>query len=138
MYTCITKASMTYFAHAIHRCDHFCPRKGYLEKKCVCELFHPAINWFWERIEGLHLTMSILPKYPRLRNIFNKETYSLVFRSELLHKKLTITEFVFKVRVYWNLTFQEEVYKSCVEALVRSIFEGYNATVFAYGQTVRP
>ena len=32
---------------------------------------------------------------------------------------------------------QEEVYKMCVESLVKSIFEGYNATVFAYGQTVR-
>ena len=29
-----------------------------------------------------------------------------------------------------------EVYQICVEPLVKSIFEGYNATVFAYGQTV--
>jgi len=33
-------------------------------------------------------------------------------------------------------TSQEEVYSTCVESLVKSIFEGYNATVFAYGQTV--
>lgn len=32
--------------------------------------------------------------------------------------------------------FQEDVYQTCVEPLVRSIFDGYNATVFAYGQTV--
>ncbi|XP_021353306.1 kinesin-like protein KIF27 [Mizuhopecten yessoensis] len=32
-------------------------------------------------------------------------------------------------------TDQEEVYKSCVESLVKSTFDGYNATVFAYGQT---
>lgn len=31
---------------------------------------------------------------------------------------------------------QEEVYTTCVESLVKSVFEGYNATVFAYGQTV--
>ncbi|CAH1786333.1 unnamed protein product [Owenia fusiformis] len=30
---------------------------------------------------------------------------------------------------------QDEVYNKCVEPLVRSCFEGYNATVFAYGQT---
>lgn len=34
------------------------------------------------------------------------------------------------------IIFQDEVYKSCIEPLVNSIFEGYNATVFAYGQTV--
>lgn len=33
-------------------------------------------------------------------------------------------------------TSQEDVYKLCVENLVKSIFDGYNATVFAYGQTV--
>ncbi|XP_077862276.1 kinesin-like protein KIF27 [Saccoglossus kowalevskii] len=30
---------------------------------------------------------------------------------------------------------QDESYKTCVEPLLRSCFEGYNATVFAYGQT---
>ncbi|XP_071851636.1 kinesin-like protein KIF27 isoform X2 [Apostichopus japonicus] len=30
---------------------------------------------------------------------------------------------------------QDNVYKTCVDALVCSFFEGYNATVFAYGQT---
>ena len=33
-------------------------------------------------------------------------------------------------------TTQDEVYEGCVKNLVNSIFEGYNATVFAYGQTV--
>ncbi|XP_033751505.1 LOW QUALITY PROTEIN: kinesin-like protein KIF27 [Pecten maximus] len=32
-------------------------------------------------------------------------------------------------------TAQDDVYKSCVESLVKSTFDGYNATVFAYGQT---
>ncbi|XP_076451061.1 kinesin-like protein KIF27 [Babylonia areolata] len=32
-------------------------------------------------------------------------------------------------------TTQEDTYIQCVEPLVRSIFEGYNSTVFAYGQT---
>ena len=31
---------------------------------------------------------------------------------------------------------QDEVYSKCVENLVNSSFDGYNATVFAYGQTV--
>jgi hypothetical protein len=34
-------------------------------------------------------------------------------------------------------TCQAELYESCVKNLVNSLFEGYNATVFAYGQTVR-
>ncbi|KAK2183775.1 hypothetical protein NP493_289g01021 [Ridgeia piscesae] len=32
-------------------------------------------------------------------------------------------------------TSQSETYERCVEPLVRSCFDGYNATVFAYGQT---
>ena len=32
-------------------------------------------------------------------------------------------------------TTQDEVYKRCVSGLVKGCFEGYNATVFAYGQT---
>lgn len=31
---------------------------------------------------------------------------------------------------------QADVYDTCVEPLVKSCMEGYNATVFAYGQTV--
>ena len=31
---------------------------------------------------------------------------------------------------------QSELYDHCVKGLVHSLFEGYNATVFAYGQTV--
>ena len=30
---------------------------------------------------------------------------------------------------------QEHVYQTCVSPLLRGIFEGYNAAVFAYGQT---
>ena len=31
---------------------------------------------------------------------------------------------------------QEDVYEKCVDNLVTGCFDGYNATVFAYGQTV--
>lgn len=30
---------------------------------------------------------------------------------------------------------QNEVYQSCVQPLVKSLLDGYNATVFCYGQT---
>ena len=33
-------------------------------------------------------------------------------------------------------TTQKELFDTCVKGLVNSVFEGYNATVFAYGQTV--
>jgi kinesin family member 27 len=33
-------------------------------------------------------------------------------------------------------TTQTELYDTCVKSLVHNVFEGYNATVFAYGQTV--
>lgn len=31
---------------------------------------------------------------------------------------------------------QAELFEKCVKNLVHNVFEGYNATVFAYGQTV--
>lgn len=31
---------------------------------------------------------------------------------------------------------QQDLYDTCVKSLVQSVFDGYNATVFAYGQTV--
>lgn len=31
---------------------------------------------------------------------------------------------------------QADLYEQCVKGLVHGLFEGYNATVFAYGQTV--
>ncbi len=40
------------------------------------------------------------------------------------------------LNVFITIQLQEDVYKKCVENLVDSCFEGYNATVFAYGQTV--
>lgn len=30
---------------------------------------------------------------------------------------------------------QEEVYRSCIQPMVRSLMDGYNATVFCYGET---
>jgi hypothetical protein len=32
---------------------------------------------------------------------------------------------------------QPQIFESCVEGLITGCFEGYNGTVFAYGQTVR-
>ena len=32
---------------------------------------------------------------------------------------------------------QPEIYRECVHSLLTSFFEGYNATILAYGQTVR-
>ena len=33
---------------------------------------------------------------------------------------------------------QEEVYAECVSDLIEGLFEGYNATVLAYGQVISP
>ena len=42
---------------------------------------------------------------------------------------MTITDFVFD-----QLAKQEEIYDGCIKRLVEGTFEGYNATVLAYGQ----
>ncbi|KAL4630916.1 kinesin-1 heavy chain [Arapaima gigas] len=38
-------------------------------------------------------------------------------------------------RVFQSNTTQEQVYKACAQAIVKDVLEGYNGTIFAYGQT---
>ncbi|XP_071802889.1 kinesin heavy chain-like isoform X2 [Asterias amurensis] len=42
--------------------------------------------------------------------------------------------FVFD-RVFRPISTQEEVYNKCAKAIVKDVLEGYNGTIFAYGQT---
>uniref|UniRef100_A0A8C2S0D6 Kinesin motor domain-containing protein n=2 Tax=Capra hircus TaxID=9925 RepID=A0A8C2S0D6_CAPHI len=67
------------------------------------------------RIEGCHICTSVTPGEPQV----------------LLGKDKAFTyDFVFDLD-----TWQEQVYSTCVSKLVEGCFEGYNATVLAYGQT---
>ncbi|KAM4705513.1 kinesin-1 heavy chain [Rhinophrynus dorsalis] len=38
-------------------------------------------------------------------------------------------------RVFQSSTSQEQVYNACAKAIVKDVLEGYNGTIFAYGQT---
>ncbi|XP_075068147.1 kinesin-1 heavy chain [Mixophyes fleayi] len=38
-------------------------------------------------------------------------------------------------RVFQSSTSQEQVYNACARAIVKDVLEGYNGTIFAYGQT---
>uniref|UniRef100_A0A452F266 Kinesin family member 21B n=1 Tax=Capra hircus TaxID=9925 RepID=A0A452F266_CAPHI len=68
-----------------------------------------------EKIEGCHICTSVTPGEPQV----------------LLGKDKAFTyDFVFDLD-----TWQEQVYSTCVSKLVEGCFEGYNATVLAYGQT---
>ncbi|XP_023390535.1 kinesin-like protein KIF21B [Pteropus vampyrus] len=68
-----------------------------------------------EKIEGCHICTSVTPGEPQV----------------LLGKDKAFTyDFVFDLD-----TWQEQVYATCVSKLIEGCFEGYNATVLAYGQT---
>ncbi|KAM9707268.1 kinesin-like protein KIF21B isoform 3-T3 [Dama dama] len=68
-----------------------------------------------EKIEGCHICTSVTPGEPQV----------------LLGKDKAFTyDFVFDLD-----TWQEQIYSTCVSKLVEGCFEGYNATVLAYGQT---
>nr|XP_012599890.1 kinesin-like protein KIF21B isoform X2 [Microcebus murinus] len=68
-----------------------------------------------EKIEGCHICTSVTPGEPQV----------------LLGKDKAFTyDFVFDLD-----TWQEQVYSTCVNKLIEGCFEGYNATVLAYGQT---
>ncbi|XP_048213389.1 kinesin-like protein KIF21B isoform X3 [Perognathus longimembris pacificus] len=68
-----------------------------------------------EKIEGCHICTSVTPGEPQV----------------LLGKDKAFTyDFVFDLD-----TWQEQIYSTCVSKLIEGCFEGYNATVLAYGQT---
>nr|KAF6279835.1 kinesin family member 21B [Myotis myotis] len=68
-----------------------------------------------EKIEGCHICTSVTPGEPQV----------------LLGKDKAFTyDFVFDLDAW-----QEHVYATCVRRLIEGCFEGYNATVLAYGQT---
>nr|XP_044618716.1 kinesin-like protein KIF21B isoform X5 [Equus asinus] len=68
-----------------------------------------------EKIEGCHICTSVTPGEPQV----------------LLGKDKAFTyDFVFDLD-----TWQERIYSTCVDKLIEGCFDGYNATVLAYGQT---
>ncbi|TFK06884.1 matrilin-4 [Platysternon megacephalum] len=68
-----------------------------------------------EKIEGCHICTSVTPGEPQ---VFLGKDKAFTF------------DYVFNIDSQ-----QEEIYDECVEKLIEGCFEGYNATVFAYGQT---
>ncbi|XP_064301414.1 kinesin-like protein KIF21A isoform X6 [Phalacrocorax carbo] len=68
-----------------------------------------------EKIEGCHICTSVTPGEPQ---VFLGKDKAFTF------------DYVFNIDSQ-----QEEIYIQCIEKLIEGCFEGYNATVFAYGQT---
>lgn len=67
-----------------------------------------------EKIEGCHICTSVMPGEPQV--VLGKDkafTYDYIFDMD---------------------TQQETIYNDCTERLIEGCFEGYNATIFAYGQ----
>ncbi|XP_048222540.1 kinesin-like protein KIF21A isoform X2 [Perognathus longimembris pacificus] len=68
-----------------------------------------------EKIEGCHICTSVTPGEPQ---VFLGKDKAFTF------------DYVFDIDSQ-----QEQIYNQCIEKLIEGCFEGYNATVFAYGQT---
>ncbi|XP_023499127.2 kinesin-like protein KIF21A isoform X7 [Equus caballus] len=68
-----------------------------------------------EKIEGCHICTSVTPGEPQ---VFLGKDKAFTF------------DYVFDIDSQ-----QEQIYAQCIEKLIEGCFEGYNATVFAYGQT---
>ncbi|XP_015269198.1 PREDICTED: kinesin-like protein KIF21A isoform X1 [Gekko japonicus] len=68
-----------------------------------------------EKIEGCHICTSVTPGEPQ---VFLGKDKAFTF------------DYVLDIE-----SRQEEIYVQCIEKLIEGCFEGYNATVFAYGQT---
>uniref|UniRef100_A0A8C0VH64 Kinesin family member 21A n=1 Tax=Cyanistes caeruleus TaxID=156563 RepID=A0A8C0VH64_CYACU len=80
---------------------------------CVRALIRPQLAK--EKIEGCHICTSVTPGEPQ---VFLGKDKAFTF------------DYVFNIDSQ-----QEEIYVQCIEKLIEGCFEGYNATVFAYGQT---
>ncbi|KAL0612198.1 Kinesin-like protein KIF21A, partial [Plecturocebus cupreus] len=70
-----------------------------------------------EKIEGCHICTSVTPGEPQ---VFLGKDKAFTF------------DYVFDIESQ-----QEQIYTQCIEKLIEGCFEGYNATVFAYGQLVK-
>ncbi|KAM4039033.1 kinesin-like protein KIF21A isoform 2-T2 [Anomaloglossus baeobatrachus] len=68
-----------------------------------------------EKIEGCHICTSVTPGEPQ---VFLGKDKAFTF------------DYVFDID-----SKQDDIYVDCTEKLIEGCFEGYNATVFAYGQT---
>ncbi|KAM9073749.1 kinesin-like protein KIF21A isoform 1-T1 [Megaptera novaeangliae] len=68
-----------------------------------------------EKIEGCHICTCVTPGEPQ---VFLGKDKAFTF------------DYVFDIDSQ-----QEQIYTQCIEKLIEGCFEGYNATVFAYGQT---
>ncbi|XP_063074225.1 kinesin-like protein KIF21A [Engraulis encrasicolus] len=67
-----------------------------------------------EKIEGCHICTFVTPGEPQVMLGKDKAfTYDFVFDMD---------------------TTQDAIYANCTEKLIEGCFEGYNATIFAYGQ----
>lgn len=81
--------------------------------KCFCtSRIRPQLAK--EKIEGCHICTFVMPGEPQV--VLGKDksfTYDYVFDMD---------------------TQQETIYSHCTEKLIEGCFEGYNATIFAYGQ----
>lgn len=67
-----------------------------------------------EKIEGCHICTYVMPGEPQV--ILGKDkafTYDYLFDMD---------------------SHQDAIYTTCTEKLIEGCFEGYNATIFAYGQ----
>lgn len=82
----------------------------------LCLILSPRIRpqLAKEKIEGCHICTFVMPGEPQV--VLGKDkafTYDYVFDMD---------------------TQQEAIYTHCTERLIEGCFEGYNATIFAYGQ----
>uniref|UniRef100_A0A8C2T840 Kinesin family member 21A n=1 Tax=Coturnix japonica TaxID=93934 RepID=A0A8C2T840_COTJA len=82
---------------------------------CTSVLERHLIILAKEKIEGCHICTSVTPGEPQ---VFLGKDKAFTF------------DYVFNIDSQ-----QEEIYVQCIEKLIEGCFEGYNATVFAYGQT---
>ncbi|KAJ8778555.1 hypothetical protein J1605_013524 [Eschrichtius robustus] len=99
----------------IHGGDHSVPLGVVVRVGCHHRQSRIRPQLSKEKIEGCHICTSVTPGEPQV----------------LLGKDKAFTyDFVFDLD-----TWQEQIYSTCVSKLVEGCFEGYNATVLAYGQT---
>nr|XP_038934813.1 kinesin-like protein KIF21A isoform X6 [Rattus norvegicus] len=80
-----------------------------------CSLLRIRPQLAKEKIEGCHICTSVTPGEPQ---VFLGKDKAFTF------------DYVFDIDSQ-----QEQIYTQCIEKLIEGCFEGYNATVFAYGQT---
>ncbi len=86
--------------------------------------------------EKTHEQKSCIAIHPQTNQIVLGDRRTFKYDFVFGPKTLQVRRKFVRRKIYLIFHFQEELYRTSVEPMLNNVFDGYNVTIFAYGQTV--